>query len=76
MFTTVKMLSHKGHISPPVHDVRQVTEAMSGTYMYARQSFKCFIKEYEEFRQTIKKMPEEADLRNYPMEGLPGSPVL
>ena len=36
-------------------------EAMSGTY--ARQCFERFIKEYEEFRQTIKKMPEQAELQ-------------
>ena len=44
----------------------QSLEAMSGTY--ARQSFERFIKEYEEFRQTIKKMPEQAELQGIKTE--------
>ena len=44
----------------------QSLEAMSGTY--SRQSFERFIKEYEEFRQTIKKMPEQAELQGIKKE--------
>ena len=39
----------------------QSLEAMTGAY--DRKSFEHFIKEYEEFKQTIKKMPEPAELQ-------------
>ena len=39
---------------------------MSGTY--AGQLFEHFMKEYEEFRQTIKKMLEQAELQRIKKE--------
>ena len=44
----------------------QSLEVMSGTY--AKQSFERFMKEYEEFRQNIKKMPEQAELQGIKTE--------
>ena len=45
----------EGKLMDKAEDLQSLN-SMSGTY--AKQSFESFIKEYEEFRQTIKKMPE------------------
>ena len=44
-----------GKLIDKVEDLQSL-EAMSGTY--ARQSFKRFMKEFKDFRQTIKEITE------------------